>query len=156
MKVVLINPMIPQNAGNIARTCYALNFGLCLIKPLGFELSEKHLKRASVQHWSKINVQIFEDWADFLNREQPNSTNLFLFTEHGQSSFYNAGYSDESYLIFGPESADFPRNLIQQYYDRTFYLPMLNQEARCLNVSNVVAVAAYEAMRNFIPVKGSI
>ena len=149
MKIVLINPMIPQNTGSISRTCFALDLELHLIKPYGFELSAKYLKRCSVQHWDKVTVKEFESWKNFLERENPSRNNLCLFTEHGEKSFYEGDYSKDSYLIFGPESADFPRNLIAEFRERTFYLPMVNVDVRCLNLSNVVTAAAYQAFGKY-------
>lgn len=149
MKIVLINPMIPHNTGSIARTCLALDLELHLIKPYGFELSSKYLKRCSVQYWDKVLVKEHNSWEDFFAEENPAKENLFLFTEHGQNVHYDGKYSKDSYLIFGPESADFPRNLIADYKDRTFYLPMINNEVRCLNLSNVVTAAAYQAFGSY-------
>lgn len=147
MNIVLINPQIPQNTGNIARTCFALNARLHLIEPLGFDISEKAIRRASVNHWNKVSIIPYKSWEDFLEKEIKDINQLYLLTEHGKTSIFDAKFCPNCYMILGPESQNFPRDLISKYYNQTYYLPMLNQDARCLNLSNVASVSLYLALQ---------
>lgn len=109
MKIVLVKPEIPHNTGAIGRTCVALDLELILIKPLGFSIDDTSVARAGTRYWKYVNISQYEDWNDFINTRKPPKEDIFLFEEIGQTSFYDAPYTKNSYLIFGSESTGLPK-----------------------------------------------
>ena len=144
LNIVLYSPEIPQNTGNISRTCAVTGARLHIIRPIGFEISDRTLKRAGLDYWDKLDVTYYDGYEDFLNKNE--GAQLFFFTAKGRHCYADIVYPDGAYLVFGRESVGLPEELIQANADRTVRIPML-KALRCLNLSNSVAVAAYEALR---------
>ncbi len=144
MHIVLVNPEIPQNTGNIARTCAATGAKLHLIEPLGFELSDKYLKRAGLDYWHMMSLEIHESWDDF--RAKYSGARLHLATTKAPRDYCRAEYRDEDFLVFGRETRGLDEELLAANYDRCIRIPMV-PDARSLNLSNSVAVVLYEALR---------
>ena len=144
MNIVLVNPEIPQNTGNIARTCAATGSVLHLIEPLGFSLADKYLKRAGLDYWRLMEYHVWPDIESFLSAH-PQARMHFASTK-APRGHYEAAYQDGDYLVFGCETRGLPENLLERVYDRCVRIPM-RQEARSLNLSNSVAIVLYEAPR---------
>ncbi len=146
INIVLYEPEIPQNTGNIIRSCVATNSKLHLIKPLGFSLDEKYVKRSSVNYFDKLNFEVYENFEDFLNK---NDGTFYYFTRYGKKPHTSFDYSnsDENiYLIFGKESTGIPKELLKGNLDRCMRIPM-TENVRALNLSNCVAIVLYEVLR---------
>ena len=145
--IVLFEPEIPQNTGNIMRTCVATNTKLHLIKPLGFCLDDAHLKRCGVNYIDKLQYQVYENWDDF---REHNPGVYYYFTRYGRKAHTDFDYSNkaekELYFIFGKESTGIPKKILQQDLQHCIRIPMSNH-VRALNVSNSVAIVIYEALR---------
>ena len=146
LNVVLVEPEIPQNCGNIARTCAATGSRLHLVRPLGFDISEKAVRRAGLDYWHLVDVFDYEDLDDFFRRRPEARTDLWLTSAKGPRSYQQAVFTPDSWLFFGRESTGLPTTFREAYYDRCIRLPMIS-EARSLNLSNTVAVCVYEALR---------
>lgn len=144
LNIVLVSPEIHQNTGNIARTCAATNARLHLIKPLGFEITDKALRRAGLDYWYLLDVNIYESLEDFFEKEQPK--NFWLLSTKAPRIYSEASFQDGDYLLFGRESAGLPEPLLEQHRERCLKIPMA-EEARSLNLSNSVAITVYEALR---------
>lgn len=144
LHIVLVHPEIPQNTGNIARSCAATGAELHLIEPLGFSLSDKYLKRAGLDYWHLMTYHTYPDMEDFLRRH-PGARMHFASTK-APRSYHQARYEDGDFLVFGCETRGLPENLLGRVYDRCIRIPM-RPEARSLNLSNAVAVVLYEALR---------
>ena len=144
LNVVLYNPEIPQNTGNISRTCAVTGASLHIIRPTGFEISDRTLKRAGLDYWDKLDVHYYDDYADFLSKNP--GARCYYFSAHAQKSYADVEYPDDAYLVFGKETAGLPRDLVMDNLDRAVRIPML-PTLRCLNLSNAVAIAVYEALR---------
>tara|TARA_R110002074_G_scaffold192218_2_gene358060 strand:+ start:57 stop:530 length:474 start_codon:yes stop_codon:yes gene_type:complete len=148
LKLVLVTPEIPYNTGAIGRTCVALNLELILIKPYGFSLDEKAVRRAGTDYWKHVHLTEFDSWQCFLDDRQPTRDSLYFFEEHGEQSVYEPDYQDDAYLVFGCESAGLPAAILDGMNDRVFHLPMRNPLVRSLNLANVATAVVYQAMRN--------
>lgn len=144
MHVVLVNPEIPQNTGNIARTCAATGARLHLIKPLGFELSDKYLKRAGLDYWHLMQYELHESWEEFV-RKYPDAQMHFATTK-APRSYAEARFGGDDFIVFGRETKGLPEDLLRENYDRCVRIPM-RADARSLNLSNSVAILLYEALR---------
>jgi tRNA (cytidine/uridine-2'-O-)-methyltransferase len=144
LNIVLVNPEIPQNTGNIARTCAATGATLHLIAPLGFSLSDKYLKRAGLDYWHLMTYHVWPDMETFL-AAYPQARMQFASTK-APRGYHQAEYRDGDFLVFGCETRGLPENLLEKVYDRCIRIPM-RQEARSLNLSNAVAVTLYETLR---------
>lgn len=144
INVVLLEPEIPANTGNIGRTCVATGARLHLIEPLGFSLSEKALKRAGMDYWSELDVTTYIDYEDFLTRNP--DAKLYFATTKGRHIYSDARFEDNCYLVFGKESAGIPEEILKEHPDTCVRIPMTG-ETRSLNLSNSVAVVLYEALR---------
>lgn len=144
MNIVLVNPEIPQNTGNIARTCAATGAMLHLIEPLGFKIEDKYLKRAGLDYWNLMSYKIYPDFETFL-KTNPGAVMHFATTK-APRDYSQASYGPNDYLVFGCETRGLPENLLQKAYDRCIRIPM-RAEARSLNLSNSVAIVLYEALR---------
>lgn len=149
-KIVLFAPEIPGNTGSIGRTCVALNLELILIKPYGFEIDEKAVRRAGLDYWKHVQLKEFDSWEDFLIRERPDKNKLFFFENTGSKLHYEAPYSEDCYLIFGGETRGIPYEVEQEYQSQLYQLPMFSTEIRSLNLSNVATAVAYECLRHLI------
>ena len=144
MHIVLYAPEIPQNTGNIARTCAATGSVLHLIEPLGFELSDKYLKRAGLDYWHLMELHVHPDF-DTMMREYPDAAYHFATTK-APRGYHEAAYGPDDFLVFGCETKGLPESLLSRVYDRCVRIPM-RAEARSLNLSNSVAIVLYEALR---------
>ena len=149
-KIVLFAPEIPGNTGSIGRTCVALNLELILIKPYGFEIDEKAVRRAGLDYWKFVKLKEYESWEDFLIKEKPERNKLFFFENNGEKLYYDANYSQDCYLIFGGETRGIPYEIEEEYYSQIYKLPMYSEEIRSLNLSNVATTVAYECLRHLI------
>ena len=144
LHIVLVNPEIPQNTGNIARTCAATGAKLHLIKPLGFELSDKYLKRAGLDYWNLMTYEVHESWEDFL--ASCPGARMHYATTKAPRDYCAVSYAPEDYLVFGRETKGLDEALLYAHYDQCVRVPM-RPEARSLNLSNSVAIVLYEALR---------
>lgn len=144
INIVLLEPEIPANTGNIGRTCVATGTRLHLIEPLGFSLSEKALKRAGMDYWPDLDVTTYVDYEDFLVRNP--GAQIFYATTKGRHIYSDAFYPDGCYIMFGKESAGIPEEILREHPDTCVRIPMIG-ETRSLNLSNSVAVVLYEALR---------
>lgn len=144
MLIVLYNPQIPQNTGNIVRICKVTNSKLVLIKPLGFEIDDKRCKRAGLDYWKDICLSIEEDFDAFLSRYNPPS--LSFFTSKGKCSYTDVEYHENHALVFGSETTGFPQWMHEKYQSDLVTIPMVKGE-RCLNLANAVSIGIYEAKR---------
>ena len=144
MHIVLVNPEIPQNTGNIARTCAATGAMLHLIKPLGFELSDKYLKRAGLDYWHMMTLEVHESWEDFLSKYP--DARLHYATTKAPRDYCGAQYMDGDFLVFGRETKGLDEELLSRNYEKCIRIPMCS-DARSLNLSNSVAIVLYEALR---------
>ena len=146
INIVLYQPEIPQNTGNIMRTCAATNAKLHLIKPLGFSLDEKNIKRSAVNYIDKVDFQVYEDFEDFLSK---NKGEFYFLTRYGKKPHTSFDYSNldkDIYLFFGKESTGIPKEILRNYLDRCLRIPSTDN-VRSLNLSNCVAIVLYEVLR---------
>lgn len=144
MNIVLVHPEIPQNTGNIARTCAATGTTLHLIRPLGFELSDRYLKRAGLDYWQMMRYFVYDDFAALMEK-YPHARYHFLSTK-APRCYTEADYQPDDFLVFGCETKGLPESLLEKAYDRCVRIPMI-PGARSLNLSNSVAIVLYEALR---------
>ena len=144
LNIVLVEPEIPQNTGNIARTCAATHSRLHLIEPLGFSISERAVKRAGLDYWSMVDITTYPSLDAFFQAHQ--DPDLWLATTKAPRDYTQARFRPDCWLFFGKETAGLPRDLRERYYDRCIRIPM-RPDARSLNLANSVAVLTYEALR---------
>ena len=144
MHIVLVEPEIPGNTGNVARLCAATGCELHLVKPLGFSIEDKYLKRAGLDYWDLVKVHVHENFAEVL--EQYQDHNFYFNTTKASKKHSDISYQTNDLLVFGKETAGLPQELLQAYPDNCIRIPMI-EDARSLNLSNAVAVAVYEALR---------
>ena len=144
LNIVLHEPEMPANTGNIGRTCVATNTRLHLIEPLGFRINDKMLKRAGLDYWDKLDVTIYDNFEDFLNKN-PNAK-IYMATTKAARAHTDVQYEDDCYIMFGKESAGIPEEILKNYPDTCVRIPMWG-EIRSLNLSNSAAVILYEALR---------
>ena len=143
LNIVLVEPQIPQNTGNIARTCAATGARLHLVKPMGFTVDDKKLKRAGLDYWHLLDITYYENLQDFFEK---NSGPFYYFTTKARHRYSDVNYPEGAYLVFGREDAGLPESLLYQNPETCVRLPMRSM-ARSLNLSNTVAIAVYEALR---------
>ena len=144
LNIVLYEPEIPANTGNIGRTCVATGTKLHLIEPLGFSLSEKALKRAGMDYWSQLEVERYVNYEDFLQRNP--GAKIYMATTKAKKIYSEASYEPDCYIMFGKESAGIPEEILVEHEETCIRIPML-PEIRSLNLSNSVAIVLYEALR---------
>ena len=144
LHIVLVNPEIPQNTGNIARTCAATGSVLHLVKPLGFDISDKAVKRAGLDYWHLVDVRVYEDLTELFARN--NVRQMRLFSTKAPRGYTEASYDDGCFLFFGRETKGLPEEFLNANYESCVRIPM-RTEARSLNLSNSVAVGVFEALR---------
>ena len=145
LNVVLVEPEIPQNCGNIARTCAATGSRLHLVRPLGFDISEKAVRRAGLDYWHLVEVFDYENLADLFRRHPESAADAWLTTTKAPRSYQEAVFTPDSWLFFGKETAGLPQAFRERYYDRCLRIPM-RPGARSLNLANSVAILTYEAL----------
>ena len=147
MKMVSVTPDIPYNTGAIGRTCVALQLELILIKPYGFSIEEKAVRRAGLDYWQYVRLSEYDNWQAFLDARNPPRDALYFFEEHGAQSVYAPDYQPDAYLVFGCESKGLPKSILDGMDDRVFHVPMPGRQVRSLNLANVATAVAYQAMR---------
>lgn len=151
MKIVLVHPEIPGNTGTIGRTCVALDLELILIHPLGFDLSEKAVRRAGLDYWQHVRLSEYESWSAFLADRAPPDDHLFLFEQDGAGgTVYAPDYPPDAYLIFGRETKGLPAEVLEGRANQTFRLPMRSPHIRSLNLANAATAVIYQAMRAYL------
>ncbi|MDE3045120.1 MAG: tRNA (cytidine(34)-2'-O)-methyltransferase [Verrucomicrobiota bacterium] len=143
MKIVLFQPQIPQNTGNIARTCAATHTGLVLVRPLGFSLSSRHMKRAGLDYWDQVALEVIDDLPTFIEESR---ASIFFFSSKAKQLYTEASYPSNALLIFGSETSGLPETLWETYPGHFYRIPMV-PEQRCLNLASSAAIALYEALR---------
>lgn len=148
LNIVLVEPEIPQNTGNIARTCAAIGAKLHLVYPLGFSISEKAVKRAGLDYWDKLEIEEHTSFSKFLEKYKPEENNMFFVTTKGKNVYSDVNYSemDEVFALFGKETKGLPEDILKKYLDKTIRIPM-RKTLRSLNLSNSVAIVAYDIFR---------
>ena len=146
LNIVLIEPEIPQNTGNISRTCAVTGAKLHLVKPMGFEITDRQLKRAGLDYWDMLSVTYYENTADFFEKNKGGS--FYYFSTKARRRYTDIDYPDNAYIVFGKETAGLPEELLRANPDTTVRIPMIS-DARSLNLSNSVAIAAYEILRQW-------
>jgi len=146
MHIVLLEPEIPPNTGNVARLCAATGTHLHLIEPFGFKLEDKDLRRAGMDYWLHVQWSRWPDWITFRAR-LPSAARLWFVESDGPRLYTEADFRADDYLVFGRETAGLPKTLLEENRDCWLRIPMFNREARSLNLSNCVAVVLFEALR---------
>ena len=146
LNIVLVEPQIPQNTGNISRTCAVTGARLHLVRPLGFEVSDKHLKRAGLDYWDKLDITYYDSLSDFFEKNRDG--HFYYFTTKGLHVHSDIEYPDNAYLVFGREDKGLPESLLHDNPDFCARIPM-RYELRSLNLSNSVAIAVYEVLRQW-------
>ena len=146
LNIVLVEPQIPQNTGNIARTCAATGASLHLVKPMGFTVDDKKLKRAGLDYWYLLDIAYYDNLQDFFDKNKDGK--FFYFTTKGQHIYSDVSFPENSYIVFGREDAGLPEELLKQNPDTCLRMPMIG-DARSLNLSNTVAIATYEVLRQW-------
>lgn len=145
MNIVLINPEIPFNTGNIGRTCVATNTHLHLVGKLGFKIEDKEIRRSGLDYWPKLKYTTYPAFEDFL-ATLPKDARLFFFSTKGKDTLWDIEFKKGDYLVFGSESCGFPKPIYENYKDRLYRIPMTG-EVRSLNLSSSAAICLYEALR---------
>lgn len=146
LNIVLVEPQIPQNTGNISRTCAVTGAALHLIKPYGFEITDKHLKRAGLDYWDKLEICEYENLDEFFERNKGGS--FFYFTTKGKNLYSDVSYPDNAFILFGREDKGLDETLLYNNKESCVRIPM-RPELRSLNLSNSVAIATYEILRQW-------
>ena len=146
LNIVLVEPEIPQNTGNIARTCAATGARLHIIEPMGFKIDDKKLKRAGLDYWYLLDITYYKNLEDFFERNA--GGNFYYFSTKADKTYSDIAYPDNSYLFFGKETKGLPEKLLYDNHDTTVRIPMID-DARSLNLSNSVAIGVYEVLRQW-------
>lgn len=144
LNIVLLEPEMPANTGNIGRTCVATNTRLHLIEPLGFHINDKMLKRAGLDYWDKLDVTVYDNYEDFLQRNP--GAKIYMATTKAPKPYTHVHYEPDCYIMFGKESAGIPENILLENQETCVRIPMVG-DIRSLNLSNSVAIVLYEALR---------
>jgi tRNA (cytidine/uridine-2'-O-)-methyltransferase len=145
LHIVLFEPEIPNNTGNIGRLTLASGAHLHLVKPFGFELSDARVKRAGLDYWQHVPITIYESIADFY--AQHKYKNLIYFSSHGKKTFWEIPFENDMFLIFGKESVGLPTKIINENQDKTYKIPLYSERIRSLNLGNAVGIVVYEGLR---------
>lgn len=145
LNIVLVAPEIPNNTGNIGRLSLATGSNLHLIRPFGFELDDKRLKRAGLDYWQHLSVHIYENLTEFL--EKHNDKKLVYLSSHGTKKYWDIPFEDNMFFVFGKESVGLPSSLTKANEDKLFKIPMFSQHIRSLNLANAVSITVYEGLR---------
>jgi tRNA (cytidine/uridine-2'-O-)-methyltransferase len=145
LNIVLMEPEIHTNTGNIGRLSLASGSTLHLIKPFGFEITDARLKRAGLDYWQHVDLKIYEDMASFF--EQHSDKEMVFLSSHGNQSHYDIEFKENMFLIFGKESVGLPKEVTKKYADKLFKIPIMSAHIRSLNLANAVAIVVYEGIR---------
>lgn len=146
LNIVLVNPEIPFNTGNIGRSCVATGTRLHLVGKLGFKIASKEIRRSGLDYWPNLDYRRHETWEEFLNAEQPAEENMFFLSTKGTQAYWDARIPDGAYLVFGAESCGLPKDFYERYKSRLFTIPMTGP-VRSLNLSSSAAIVLFEALR---------
>jgi len=145
LNIVLIEPEIPNNTGNIGRLALASGSNLHLVKPFGFEIDDTRLKRAGLDYWQHLSVSIYDSIEDFFNKNK-NKKMVFL-SSHATKDHWSIDFEDDMFLIFGKESVGLPKDLIEKHFDKLFKIPLYSKHVRSLNLANAVSIVVYEGLK---------
>jgi len=145
LNIVLFEPEIPNNTGNIGRLALASGSKLHLVKPFGFELSDSRLKRAGLDYWQHLDVTIYDSIEDFFRIHKDNE--FAFFSSHGEKSHWEIPFEDNMFLIFGKESVGLPKSMIETYHNQLYKIPLYSKHIRSLNLANAVSIVIYEGIR---------
>lgn len=145
LNIVLIEPEIPNNTGNIGRLCLAVGANLHLVKPYGFELSNSRLKRAGLDYWQHIEVQEYENASDFFSQHQ--EAHMVFLSSHASKGYWDIEFEDDIFLVFGKESKGLGSEILEKNKNKLFKIPLHSDKIRSINLANAVAVVAYEGLR---------
>lgn len=143
MKIILFQPQIPQNTGNIVRTCSVSGTDLVLVKPLGFSINDKHLKRAGLDYWDEVNIEVISNLEEYLETTQ---SSFYFYSSHATKLYTDVQYKSSDLLIFGSETAGLNPVFLEKHPEKFLKVPM-TKNSRCLNLSNTVSIVLYEAWR---------
>lgn len=146
LNIVLFEPEIPNNTGNIGRLALASGSNLHLVKPFGFELNDKRLKRAGLDYWPHISLFIYESIEEFYKKHK--EKNIVYFSSHGEKSHWSIAYKDDMFLVFGKESVGLSKEIIDRHLDKTYKIPLYSTHIRSLNLANAVSIAIYEGLKH--------
>ncbi|HTB83104.1 MAG TPA: tRNA (cytidine(34)-2'-O)-methyltransferase [Candidatus Sulfotelmatobacter sp.] len=147
MNIVLLEPEIPPNTGNVARLCAATKSVLHLIEPFGFKLDDSQLKRAGMDYWQQVSWHRWRNWNDFFEAQKTRGGKFWFIESNGPKLYSDAKFSPDDFLIFGRETAGLPKQLLDQHLENWLRIPMFNAESRSLNLSNCVSLVLFEALR---------
>jgi len=145
LNIVLIEPEIPNNTGNIGRLSLATGSNLHLVKPFGFEIDDTRLKRAGLDYWQHLSVTIYDSIQDFFNKNE--DKNMVFLSSHGTQDHWSIDFEDDMFLIFGKESVGLPKDLIEKHSDKLFKIPLYSKHIRSLNLANAVSIVVYEGVK---------
>ena len=145
LNIVLLEPEKPANTGNIGRTCLLTNSKLHLIRPFKFNMDDKTLRRTGLDYWKDVNVEIYDDYSDFLNKNL--NKNIYYATTKANKIYSEIKYKDGDYIVFGKESAGIPENILKENKDKCIKIPMISELKRSLNLSNSANIILFEALR---------
>jgi len=148
--VVLVTPEVHWNTGNIGRTCLGVGAFLHLIKPLGFSLESRQIKRAGLDYWHKVRLSVWENFEAFIKEMKPQKAEIAAYAKNGKKSFLTMPHGDRLFLIFGSETRGLSESILSMYKDETYHIP-ISGEIRCLNLSTAVGIALYESIRDKNP-----
>ena len=148
LNIVLVEPEIHTNTGNIGRLSLASGSNLHLIKPFGFELSDARLKRAGLDYWKHISLFIYEDYTDFLNKNK--NVKMVFLSSHGKKLYWDINYTENMFLIFGKESKGLSPKITKNNLDHTYKIPLQSDKVRSINLANAVSIVVYEGLRNIL------
>ena len=146
LNIVLVEPEIPNNTGNIGRLSLAAGANLHLVKPFGFELSDSRVKRAGLDYWKHISLTIYESIDDFYLKNQ--NKKMVYFSSHASKEYWNVTYQDDLFLIFGKESKGLPKELIELNSEKTYKIPLFSEHIRSINLANAVSIVVYEGVKS--------
>lgn len=145
--IVLVEPEIPGNTGSIGRTCVALEIDLILIKPYGFNIDDRAVRRAGLDYWKHVALREYDSWEAFLAAETPAPEEMYFFEEFGETNVYDAAFTFAPFLIFGKETKGLPEKILTSYRHRTFRLPMRSDHIRSLNLANAATAVVFLALQ---------
>ena len=146
LNIVLVEPEIPNNTGNIGRLSLAAGANLHLVKPFGFELNDSRVKRAGLDYWKHISLTIYESIDDFYLKNQ--NKNMVYFSSHASKEYWNVTYQDDLFLIFGKESKGLPKELIELNSENTYKIPLFSEHIRSINLANAESIVVYEGIKS--------
>ncbi len=149
--IVLVAPEVHWNTGNIGRTCLGAGASLHLIEPLGFSLDGKHVKRAGLDYWPRVDLTVWDCFDDFMEKMSPEKAEMALFAKKGKRPMWEMQQSKRLFLVFGSETRGLPDAILNEFPDQTYHIP-ITREIRCLNLSTAAGIALYESLRELQPV----